>query len=78
MTVIPIVIGALGTALKDLIRELVELEIGERIRTDPNCSIVEIDQNTEKSPRALRRLAVTQTTVRVSVNSGEKNSLEVE
>ena len=30
VTVIPIVIGALGTILKDLIRELKELEIGGR------------------------------------------------
>ena len=30
----------------------------------PNYSIVQISQNTEKSPGDLRRLAVTQTTVR--------------
>ena len=28
-----------------------------------NCTIVEIDQNTEKSPVDLRRLAVTQTAI---------------
>ena len=33
-------------------------------RDHPNNSIVEIDQNTKKNPRDLRRLTVTQTPVR--------------
>ena len=40
-----------------------ELE-NKRMRGDhPNYTIVEIDQNTKKSPRDLRRLAVNQTPV---------------
>ena len=40
-------------------------ELGnKRSRYHPNYSIVEISQNTEKSPGDLRRLAVTQTLVR--------------
>ena len=40
----------------------------------PNYSIVEISQNTEKSPGDLKRLAVTQTPVKKpSVNTGVKN-----
>ena len=53
-TVIPIVIGTLGTVPKSLERRLEELEIRRRTKT-----IVEIDQNTEESPGYLRRLTVT-------------------
>ena len=48
---IPIVIDALGA--KGLVRGLEELEIGGRAET----SIVEIGQNTEKSPGDLKALA---------------------
>ena len=44
---IPIVIGTLGTNTKGLLKGLEDLEI------------IEIGQNTEKSPGDLRRLAVT-------------------
>ena len=44
-------------------------------RDPPNYRIVEIDQNTEKSPGDLRRLVVTQTPVeKPSANAGVKNS----
>ena len=58
MTIIPVVIEALGTFTKELIEGL-----GKKRRNGdhPNYSIVEISQNTEKSPGDLRRLAVTQT-----------------
>ena len=57
--VIPIVIGALGTVLKDLESGgLEEWKIGVRIQ---NYSLVGISKNTEKSPGNLRRLAVTYT-----------------
>ena len=60
VTVILIVIGTLGTVTEGLVQGLEDLEI----RGDhPNYSIVEISQNTEKSPGDLRRLAVTQTPV---------------
>ena len=59
--VIPIVIDALGTITKELIQVLENLRIRGWVQT--NYSIIEIGQNTEKSPGDLRRLAVTQTPV---------------
>ena len=60
VTVIPIVIGALGTVARR------SGSVGNRRknRDHPNYSIVEIGQNTEKSPGNLRRLTVTQTPVK--------------
>ena len=60
VTVIPIVTGMLGTVTKELVQRLEDLEISGDY---PNYRIVEISQNTEKSPGDLRRLAVTQTLV---------------
>ena len=54
--VILFVIGTLGTAPKNLERELEELKIGGQIETI--YSIVKIGQNTEKSPGDPMRLAV--------------------
>ena len=34
---------------------------GRNNRNHPNCSIIEIDQNTQKNPGDLRKLTVTQT-----------------
>ena len=59
MTIIPIVIGVLGTVTKGLAQGQEDLEI----KDCPNYSIVEIGQNTENSPGDLRRLTVTQTPV---------------
>ena len=56
MTVIPIVIGALGIVTKGLGKGLEDLETSG---DHPNYSIAEIVQNTEKSPGDSRRLAVT-------------------
>ena len=53
-----IVIGALGTVTKILVLGLLDLEISW---DHPNYSIVEISQNTKKSPGDLKRLVVTQT-----------------
>ena len=65
VTIIPIVIGALGTVTKDLVQGLGDLEKKNRRGGDcPNYSIIEISQNTEKSPEDLRRLSVTQTPVK--------------
>ena len=58
---------ALGTVSKSLETGLEQLEIGGRIETIQNTA-VEIGQNTEKNPRDLRRLAVTQ-------NLGKANKL---
>ena len=59
VTIVPIVIGALGTVTKGLVQRLEDLEI-----TGRTTSISEIGQNTEKSPVCLKRLIVTQTPVR--------------
>ena len=58
VTVIPIVICAIGTVTKGLVQGLEDLEIKRR-REHPNYNIIEIGHNTEKSPVDLRRLAVT-------------------
>ena len=60
VTIIPIVIGAFGTVTKGLLKGLEDLEVGDH----PNSSIIENSQNTEKIPRDLRRLAVTQSPVK--------------
>ena len=62
VTVIPIVIGALGTFTKGT--ESGGLGNKRMIGDHTNYSIVEVGQNTEKSPGGLRRFAVTQTPVR--------------
>ena len=61
VTMISVVISALGTFTKGLIQGL-----GNKIRSGdyPNYSIHKIGQNTEKIPGDLRRLTVTQTPVR--------------
>ena len=56
VTVIPLVIGALGMISKGLVRWMEVSEIGRQAET---TQIIMIGQNTEKSPRDLRRLAVT-------------------
>ena len=56
VTIIPIVIGAFGTVIKGLLKGLEDLEVGGRGETI---------QTTEKNPGDLRRLAVTQTSVKV-------------
>ena len=60
VSVIPIVVGALGTILKGLVKGLEVLEIRGDHR---DYTIINIGQNTEKSPRDLRRFAVNQTPV---------------
>ena len=61
VTVIPIIIKALGTVTKGLIQGLKDVEIKDH----PNYSIVEICQNNEESPGDLRRfVVVTQTPVK--------------
>ena len=61
MTIIPIVSGVFGTVIKGLEQRLEDSEIRE---DHANYSIVENGQNTEKSPLALRSLAVPQTPVK--------------
>ena len=64
VTIVPIVIGALGTITKGLLKGLEDLDVGGRVETIPNDSIAENGQNPETSPGDLRRLAVTQTPVK--------------
>ena len=61
VTITQIVIGALATVTEGLVKGL-----GNRRTSgdNPNYSITEIGQNTEKSPGNLWRLAVTQTPVK--------------
>ena len=63
-TELPIVIGTLGTILRGLVRGLKWVGNRRTSRTYPNYCIVEVNQNTDKSPRDLRTLAVTQTPVK--------------
>ena len=64
VTVIPIVIGALGTTLKCLVKVLGMLEISGREENVQSTAIVDLGQNTEKSPRDLKKLAVAYTPVK--------------
>ena len=61
VTVISLVNSALGTITEGFIKRLEDLEIRETSEDRPNYSIVEISQNTEKSPGELRRFVITQT-----------------
>ena len=61
VTVIPVIISALGTASKGLVRGLEELKNRGTIKDHSNYSIIKIGQDTEKSPGDLSRLAVMQT-----------------
>ena len=61
VTIMPIVIGALGTITKGLLKGLEDLDQG---RDYPNDNIAENDPNPETSSGDLRRLAVTQTLVK--------------
>ena len=62
--VIPIVTGALGIVTKGISIRIGGLGNNGMGGDCPNYSIIEIGQNTEKSPGDLRRLAVTQTPVK--------------
>ena len=62
VTIVPIVIGALGTVTKGLLKGLEDLEVSGRVETIQTTA--EDGQNTEMSPGDLRRLAVTQTPVK--------------
>ena len=64
MTIIPVVIGAFDRVTTGLLKGLEDLEVGDRVETIQNNSIIEDDQNTEKSPGDLRRLAVAQSPVK--------------
>ena len=74
VTVISVIIGALGTVSKGLVQGYGGLRNKRTSGDHPNYCSVEIGQNTEKSPGDLRRLAVTQSPVeKPSANPGVKN-----
>ena len=75
VTVIPIVIVALGTVTKRFDTEPGGLENKRMSGYHPDYSITEIGQNTKKSPGDLRGLIVSQTPVKKkkSSNAGVKN-----
>ena len=78
MTVILIVIDTLEIFAKGLERELEELQIVKTNRDDPNYSVVEISQNSEKSLDETGCLS--NSSERQLANSGErkkKNTKEV-
>ena len=64
VTRIPIEIGAFGTVTKILVPRTGGFGNKRTNGDHPNNSIIEIGQNTEKSPGDLKRLVVTQTSVR--------------
>ena len=59
VTVIPIVIGALGMISKGLVKKTEGVWNRKKSRDHPNYSIVKVGQNTEKSPGDLKKLAIT-------------------
>ena len=63
VSTIPIVIGALAIVTKRLIKGTRGHENKRTSGDHSNYCIIEIGQNTEKSPENLRRLAVAQTPV---------------
>ena len=64
VTIIPIVSGAFGTVTTGLIKGPEELDVVPPRGDHPNNSIIENDQNTEKSPGDLRTFPVTRTPVK--------------
>ena len=63
VTIIPLVIGALGTVTKGFVQGLEDLEIRGRVETI-QTSDIEIGQNTEKSSGDLKKLVFPQNPVR--------------
>ena len=64
VTVIPIVIGALGTGHRWIDKGTVGLGNKKTSGDHPDCSITKISQDIEKSPGEWRRFAVAQTPVK--------------
>ena len=76
MTVIPVVVGALGTIPKGLVKGLKNLEISAQVlgikKTSgdyPDYNITKISQSTEKNLGELKKFAVTHTPVKNSQKS---------
>ena len=65
VTVITIIIAALDTVTKRLVKELEGLKIRGQVETIQTIALLKIRQNTKKSPKDFRTLAITQTPVRI-------------
>ncbi len=57
VTIVPIVIGVLGTITKGLLKGLEDFEVGGRVKTTQTTAL-------RRTARIVRRLAVTQTPVK--------------
>ena len=68
VTIVPIVIGALGTITKGLLKGLEDLKVGGRVETMQTTALLKNGQNPETIPGDLRRLAVTQTPVKKTIS----------
>ena len=64
VTIIPIVIGAFGTATKGLLKGLEDLEVGVRVGTIQTTTLLRTARILKKSIGDLKTLAVTQTPVK--------------
>ena len=76
VTIIPIVISALGTVIKELLKRLTVLEVGGRLKTILTTTLLKtakILRRVLETCGDLRRLAVTQTNVDVKNYKGVKN-----
>ena len=61
LTIVPIVIGALGTVTKELLKGLEDLEVGGGVETIQTTALL---RTARILRRVLRRLAVSQTPVK--------------
>ena len=73
VSVIPIIIGALGSVIKGLTQGFEGLEISGRAETIQPTALLR-SVSTEESPWDLGKLAVTQTCGKPPANAGVKNS----
>ena len=64
MTIIPIVIGAFVTLTKGLQKGLEDLEVGGRVETIQTTALLRTARILRRGPGDLRKLAVTQTSVK--------------
>ena len=67
VTIVPIVIGALGTVIKGLLKGLEDLEVGGRVETIQTTGLLRMARILRRVLETwgdLRRLAVTQTPVK--------------
>ena len=63
VTIVPIVIGALGTITKGLLKGLEDLEVDERVETIQMTALLRTDRILRRVLETWGRLAVTQTPV---------------